>query len=306
MPDRRDVLSTQARSRRSGRSGRASGLPGLFDVHVHFLPPNIQRAVYAVFDAAGPKIGREWPIRYRVPGRGPGRAAPGDGRTPLLGAALRPPARASRRYLNDWARGLRRRGARVAVVGDLLPRARAPRRTSASWSPRASRSSRSTCRWGSSTSTTRCSTPVWGLLEDAGTPIVVHAGSGPVGNAFTGPDPLRRVLERFPRLARGRRAHGRAGVRRVPRPRAERYERVCLDTTMVFTDFFGETAVLPARPAAPARRPAATRCCWAPTSRRSPTPTPTSSRAWPGSTWATTGCARSAGTTAARLFGATR
>ena len=43
------------------------GLPGLFDVHVHFLPPNIQRAVWAVFDAAGPKIGREWPIRYREP-----------------------------------------------------------------------------------------------------------------------------------------------------------------------------------------------------------------------------------------------
>ena len=42
------------------------GLPGLVDVHVHFLPPNIQRAVYAQFDQAGPKIGREWPIRYRV------------------------------------------------------------------------------------------------------------------------------------------------------------------------------------------------------------------------------------------------
>ncbi len=41
------------------------GLPGLFDVHVHFLPENIQRRVYAQFDNAGPKIGREWPIRYR-------------------------------------------------------------------------------------------------------------------------------------------------------------------------------------------------------------------------------------------------
>ena len=38
------------------------GLPGLFDAHVHFLPPGIQKAVWAVFDAAGPKIGREWPI----------------------------------------------------------------------------------------------------------------------------------------------------------------------------------------------------------------------------------------------------
>jgi hypothetical protein len=41
------------------------GLPGLFDVHVHFLPPSIQAVVYAVFDSAGPKIGRESQIRYR-------------------------------------------------------------------------------------------------------------------------------------------------------------------------------------------------------------------------------------------------
>ncbi len=41
---------------------------------------------------------------------------------------------------------------------------------------------------------------VWGMIEDAGTPVVIHAGSGPVGNEFTGPDPLRRVLERHPRL----------------------------------------------------------------------------------------------------------
>jgi uncharacterized protein len=41
------------------------GLPGLFDVHTHFLPPNIERRVWAQFDDAGPKIGRPWPIRYR-------------------------------------------------------------------------------------------------------------------------------------------------------------------------------------------------------------------------------------------------
>ena len=30
------------------------GLPGLVDLHTHFLPPGIQRAVWAVFDEAGP------------------------------------------------------------------------------------------------------------------------------------------------------------------------------------------------------------------------------------------------------------
>jgi len=41
------------------------GLPGLFDVHVHFLPENIQRRVYEQFDSAGPLIGRPWPLVYR-------------------------------------------------------------------------------------------------------------------------------------------------------------------------------------------------------------------------------------------------
>ena len=36
---------------------------------------------------------------------------------------------------------------------------------------------------------------------------------------------------------------------------AEDYERVRLDTTMAFTDFFEEMAALPARPAAAAARP---------------------------------------------------
>ena len=38
---------------------------------------------------------------------------------------------------------------------------------------------------------------------------------------------------------------------------AERYERVRLDTTMVFTDFFGEMGAVPAGAAAAAGRPAA-------------------------------------------------
>ncbi|MGZ5389741.1 MAG: amidohydrolase family protein, partial [Aeromicrobium sp.] len=41
------------------------GLPGLFDIHVHFMPPQILRKVWASFDAAGPKVGRPWPITYR-------------------------------------------------------------------------------------------------------------------------------------------------------------------------------------------------------------------------------------------------
>ncbi|HEV7875580.1 MAG TPA: amidohydrolase family protein, partial [Nocardioides sp.] len=86
--------------------------------------------------------------------------------------------------------------------------------------------------------------PVWGLLEDAGTPIVVHAGSGPVGNEFTGPDPMRRVLERFRRLVLVV-AHLGAPEYAEFLALAERFERVRLDTTMVFTDFFEAEAPYP-------------------------------------------------------------
>ena len=42
---------------------------------------------------------------------------------------------------------------------------------------------------------------VWGVLEDAGTPVVIHAGSGPVGTPYTGPGPVADLLRSYPRLA---------------------------------------------------------------------------------------------------------
>jgi len=85
---------------------------------------------------------------------------------------------------------------------------------------------------------------VWGRLEDVGLPIVVHAGSGPVKAGFTGPGPIGTVLRRHPRLV--------AVIAHCGAPEyagffelARRYPRVCLDTTMVGTDFFNGIGPLP-------------------------------------------------------------
>jgi predicted TIM-barrel fold metal-dependent hydrolase len=78
--------------------------------------------------------------------------------------------------------------------------------------------------------------PAWEVLEESGTPTVVHVGSGPVGNAFTGPEHLERLLRRFPRL-RVIVAHLGAPEFDAFMSLAERYEHTYLDTTMVFTDF---------------------------------------------------------------------
>lgn len=218
------------------------GLPGLFDVHVHFLPENIQRRVYEQFDSAGPKIGRVWPIRYRDPheDRVELLRAFGVRRFPTLPYAHRPGIST---YLNGWARDF------AADVPDSLwsatffPEPEAPEYVAELVADGVA-VFKVHVQVGEFELDDPLLDPVWGTLEDAGTPVVVHAGSGPVGNAFTGPDPLRRVLERHPRLT--------VVVAHLGAPEyaeflalAETFERVHLDTTMAFTDFFDEGAPFP-------------------------------------------------------------
>jgi predicted TIM-barrel fold metal-dependent hydrolase len=211
------------------------GLPGLFDVHTHFLPPSIQRAVYAVFDAAGPKIGREWPIRYRqsVEERVELLRAMGVRRFPTLPYAHKPGVAT---FLNDWAADFAR-----DVPESLRSATFYPEPEAASYVERLVAGGveifKVHVQVGEFHLDDPLLDPVWGTLEDAATPIVIHAGGAPVGNDFTGPAPMARVLARFPRLA--------AVIAHMGAPDlveflelAETHERVCLDTTMVFTDFW--------------------------------------------------------------------
>ncbi|MBC9734107.1 amidohydrolase family protein [Nocardioides marmotae] len=213
-------------------------LPGLFDVHVHFLPPNIQRAVWAVFDSAGPKIGRDWPIRYRQSHeeRVEILRAMGVRRFSALPYAHKPGVAS---YLNDWAAGFAER-----VPESLRSATFYPEEGAAAYVAEAIADGVDVFKLhlqvGEFHLDDPLLAPVWGVLEDAGTPVVVHAGSGPVPNAFTGPESTRRVLARHPRLALVI-AHMGAPEFDEFLALAEDHEHVRLDTTMVFTDFFPAT-----------------------------------------------------------------
>ena len=98
-------------------------------------------------------------------------------------------------------------------------------------------SSRCTCRSARTTRTTRCWSRSGALLAETGTPVVVHAGSGPVANGHTGPGPFGEVLRRHPALAAVI-AHFGAPEYEGFLDLADRYANVMLDTTMVFTTFF--------------------------------------------------------------------
>ncbi len=218
------------------------GIPGLFDVHTHFLPEPVQRKVWAQFDDAGPKMGREWPIRYR--GTHAERVeqlrALGVRRFPTLPYAHRPGIAT---YLNDWARGFAEDVPESLWSATFYPEPEAPEYVEKLLSAGVE-IFKIHVQVGEFQLDDPVLDPVWGALEDSATPVVVHAGSGPVGNAFTGPGPLRRVLERFPRLA-AIIAHMGAPEYAEFLALAERFELVCLDTTMAFTDFFEAEAPYP-------------------------------------------------------------
>ena len=222
---------------------RSFGIPGLFDVHVHFLPPRMQAKVWAQFDDAGPLIGRPWPIRYR--GSDEERVeqlrALGVRRFPALSYAHLPGMAES---LNDWA----------AEFADRVPECL----RSATFFPEPGVEEYVARRLSDGVQLFKVHVqvgafdlrepaldPVWGLLADAGTPVVVHAGSGPVATPFTGPGPLRAVLERHPRLTAVV-AHMGAPEYREFLELAERFDRVHLDTTMAFTSFFEAESPYPA------------------------------------------------------------
>jgi uncharacterized protein len=218
------------------------GLPGLFDAHVHFLPANIQRAVWKQFDQAGPKIGRKWPIRYRqsVDERVRLLRDLGVRRFSALPYAHRPGVAA---YLNEWARSFAH-----DVPESLWSATFFPEPEAAAYVAELVDAGVEVFKIHVQVGAFRLDDAhldgVWARLEEAGTPVVVHAGSGPVPNAFTGPAPLERVLSRWPRLT--------VVVAHLGAPEyedflglAERFERVYLDTTMAFTDFFEAMAPYP-------------------------------------------------------------
>ena len=172
------------------------GLPGLFDVHVHFLPPRMQAKVWAQFDAAGPLIGRTWPIRYRGSDEERVDAAPRARRTPVLGAVLRTPAR-------DGGVAQRLGAGFAATCRSACGRRRStPRPASVTTSRRGIAGGR---RVQGARAGRRLDLrdplldPVWGLLAEAGTPVVIHAGSGRCPRRTLGPGPMRAVLSGTPR-----------------------------------------------------------------------------------------------------------
>lgn len=217
-------------------------LPGLFDVHVHFLPPRVLNRVWEYFDSAGPLIGRPWPIRYRWSDED--RVAHlekmGVRRFSALPYAHKPGVAA---YLNDWAAEFAAAYPQSLRSATFYPEPEAAAYVRAGIADGVE-VFKAHVQVGAFDPADPLLDDVWGALADSGTPVVVHAGSGPAPGSYTGPGRIARVLAEHPRLP--------MVVAHMGMPEyaeflgfAEKYEHVRLDTTMAFTDFVEQDAPFP-------------------------------------------------------------
>jgi predicted TIM-barrel fold metal-dependent hydrolase len=211
-------------------------IPGIFDVHVHFMAPEIMAKVWAYFDAAGPKLGRPWPITYRGTDeeRVENLRRMGVRWFSSLSYAHKP---GIARFMNDWTRDFA-----VRTPDTLWSATFYPEPDASAYVPALIAEGvevfKAHMQVGDFVADHPDLDPVWSAIEAAGTPVVLHAGSGPVPGDHTGPASVERVLTRHPRL--------KLIIAHLGMPEsdefldlAERFDELRLDLTMSFTDFFG-------------------------------------------------------------------
>jgi len=213
------------------------GLDSIIDVHTHFMPERLLAAVRAYFDAAGPLIGRPWPITYREDEQTRVATLRAFG-VAAFTALLYPHKPGMARSLNEWGADFAARtpGCLHSATFFAEPSAAADVSRAIEQGARVFKCH---LQVGGFDPNDPLLDGVWGVLAEAGVPVVTHCGSGPVAGRFTGPGPIARLLARHPTL--------RLVVAHLGMPEyaefltlAERYRRVLLDTTMAFTPFIDD------------------------------------------------------------------
>lgn len=218
------------------------GLPGLADIHVHFLPERVLQKVWAYFDAHGWSEAGDWPIHYRLPEaerlavvRSLGLRA-----VPALTYAHKPGMAA---WLNSWCAEFTDRVPDAVPSGTFFPEPEAAQYVPEALE-RGVRLFKAHVTVGDFDPTDPLLDPAWSAVQDAGAPVVLHAGSGPHPGRHTGPEPVAALLRRFPRLVLVI-AHLGMPEHDAFADLAEQHPGVHLDTTMAGTDYVEARSPLP-------------------------------------------------------------
>ena len=219
------------------------GIPGLVDVHTHFMPDRVLQKVWGWFDKARLPDGTPWPITYR--GDDASRVAHLRHMGVLRFTALSYPHKPHMaEWLNGWALGFADAVAECVPSATFFPEPGADAYVAEALDAGA-RIFKAHLQVGGYDPRDPLLAPVWRRLADAGVPVVVHCGSGPVPGPHTGPEPFGEVLAAHPHL-RAVIAHMGGGEYEEFLALALRYPNVHLDVTMTFTDFMAKLRDYPA------------------------------------------------------------
>jgi len=211
------------------------GLPGLIDVHTHFMPERVLHKVWDYFDTQGPLIGGlAWPITYREEEAERAALLRKFG-VRAFTAMLYPHKPGMAPWLNEWAAAFARRTPDCLQTATFHPEPGVETYVREAIEAGA-RVFKAHVQVGAYDPADELLQPVWGMLAEARIPVVIHCGSGPAPGKHTGPEPIARVLAHHPEL--------RLVIAHMGMPEyedflslTERYPQVRLDTTMAFTDF---------------------------------------------------------------------
>jgi len=218
------------------------GLPGLVDVHTHFMPPNVLAKVWAFFENGHAGVGHDWPIAYRQPEEDRIALLRGFG-VRRFSALSYPHQAGMAAWLNSWAAQFAARTPDALHSATFFPEPDAGQYVAQAIAD-GTRLFKAHLQVGAYDPRDELLEPVWGQLADAGVPVIVHCGSGPTPGPFTGPGPISEVLRRYPRLI--------VIIAHLGTPEyaeflalAQQRPGVYLDTTMACTDFMERLAPFP-------------------------------------------------------------
>ncbi|MGV9826447.1 amidohydrolase family protein [Gordonia sp. NPDC003429] len=221
-------------ARRVRELWQSLGVPGMIDVHTHFMPRSVMDKVWAYFDSVGPLVGREWPITYRADEdvRVAGLQAFG---VRAYSSMIYPHKPDMAEWLNGWATDFAAHHPDCLHTATFYPEPDAPAYVARAIAG-GTRIFKSHIQVGDFSPLDPLLDGVWSQIADSRVPVVIHCGSGPAPGRFTGPEPITALLQRFPSLP--------LIVAHMGMPEysefldlAEQFENVRLDTTMAFTDF---------------------------------------------------------------------
>ena len=221
----------------------ALGLPGLIDMHVHFMPHNVLEKVWHFFDHVHEEPGRDpWPVKYKGSEEERIQHLRDMGVTafPSLNYAHKPAMAA---WLNEFSATFAKEHPDAIHSATFYPEPGVTELVEKVLHDGAA-IFKVHVQVGNFTVLDPLLQDAWGLIEAAKVPVIIHCGNGPHRGKYTGIEPIRELVGQFPELVLviahcGLPDYSDFGQLALENP------KVYLDTTMVGTSFVEKMAPVP-------------------------------------------------------------